>query len=224
MAGGRATRLRHMAVSRPKALQLVNGVPLLDRLVDVASAWGLDQFHFCLGFQHETVLTHLRQRRLDFTYSLDDQPGGSGTAGALRTAAPYLADVFVLWLADTLPVTAGGEPRPPEPHIATMTLCHEVPGVTPNVAATEGRVTAYRKDGAGTAEFVDAGLYSVTREILRYVPAGRADLESVWPRLIDDGQLGAVVVDGVFLDIGTPARLARARALLATRHGRAPTT
>lgn len=216
LAGGRATRLRQLGGVLPKALQPVGGVPLLDRLIEAAIGYGARSFHFALGHRHDQVTEHLRRRAIPFTYSLDDLPRGSGTAGALRAAAPYLSDSFLLWLADTLPV---GNPRlvlsrPAAPRLATMAVSSAVPDVTPNVVVADGLVTAYDKRGAPGAAFVDAGMYLVRKEILQHIPTGKVDLEQLWPTLSRLGLLQAEELDGMFLDIGTPERLLSAEAAL----------
>jgi len=215
LAGGRATRLGPFGGGLPKALQPVAGLPLLDRLLAAAAEFGLSRTHLCLGHLHELILEHLRGRGVPFTYSLDDLPGGAGTAGALRTAEPHLEDSFMIWLADTIPVGAAAGPAlPPPSAVASMLVAEEVPGVTPNVVVADGRVVRYDKGGPAGARFVDAGLYSAHRSLLRYLPPGKVDLEELWPRLIELGLLHADAAEGTFLDIGTPERLAKAEAVL----------
>ncbi|QOW01843.1 nucleotidyltransferase family protein [Rhodococcus pyridinivorans] len=212
VAGGQASRLRGHASSMPKALQTVAGVPLLDRLISEATRLGFGRFHFALNHLHESILEHLSVRGTDFTWSLDDIPGGSGTAGALRSAQDQLPEEFVVWLADTLPPPDLHSPLllPPEaPTIARMAVSAQVPDVPPNVAVQGGRIVGYDKQTSAGATHVDAGLYAMTGDIFDYVPGnGRCDLEQLWPKLAQLGCLEAEVVTGRFLDIGTPARLA----------------
>ncbi|MEW2402219.1 NTP transferase domain-containing protein [Streptomyces sp. NPDC046862] len=222
LAGGRATRLQGQAAHTPKALQVVGGVPLLDRLTADAARLGFGRFHFALDHLHEPILEHLRDRGVRFTWSLDDVPGGAGTAGALRCARDHLSEEFVVWLADTLPpagLSGPLLPPPATPAVARMAVSAQVPDVRPNVTVEQGRVIGYDKDTAVGATHVDAGLYAMTHEVLEHIPDGRAHLEQLWPQLAERGLLEADVLTGRFLDIGTPARLAAAdREMRAVRH------
>jgi NDP-sugar pyrophosphorylase family protein len=213
LAGGRATRLREKAAHTPKVLQVVADVPLLDRLTAEAARLGFGRFHFALDHLYEPVLEHLADRGVRFTWSLDDVPGGAGTAGALRCASEHLPDEFAVWLADTLPpvgLCAPLLPPPKAPAVARMAVSAQVPDVRPNVTVEHGRVIAYDKHTAAGATHVDAGLYALTRAALDYIPDGRADLEQLWPELAKHQLLEAEVMTGRFLDIGTSARLAAA--------------
>lgn len=221
LAGGLATRLQERGRDLPKALQMVGGVPLVDRLIEVARGAGIAAFHFALGHLHQPLVQHLRERGVDFTYSLDDLEGGSGSAGALRAAAPYLDERFTVWLADTLPVDppSGWFTHPRPPYLASMVVSSAVPDVTPNVAVADGSVMAYAKNGATGARYVDAGMYLLCRDVLDHVPAGRSDLERLWPALAAAGVLAAQPCGSTFLDIGTPDRLDYAERVLRERVG-----
>ncbi|MEV4948787.1 NTP transferase domain-containing protein [Streptomyces sp. NPDC053755] len=211
LAGGRATRLGGHAANTPKALQRVAGVPLIDHLVGEATRLGFGRFHLALDHLYEPIVEHLARQGVPFTWSLDDVPGGAGTAGALRSARDHLADDFVVWLADTLPpaeLTGPVLPAPAAPAVARMAVSAQVPDVVPNVVVEDGRVVGYDKHAAAGATHVDAGLYALTREVLDHVSAGRCELEQLWPVLARRGLVEAEVVDGRFLDIGTPGRLA----------------
>lgn len=223
LAGGRATRLQGHATDAPKALQLVAGVPLLDHLMAAATRLGFGRFHLALDHLYEPIVEHLAGRGVSFTWSLDDVPGGAGTAGALRSARNHLSDEFVVWLADTLPppeLTGPLLPAPTAPAVARMAVSAEVPDVIPNVTVQGDHIVRYDKYAPVGATHVDAGLYALTHDALDHVPAGRSDLEQIWPVLAGQGLLEAEVVTGQFLDIGTPDRLARAdREMRAVKHG-----
>ncbi|GGV87812.1 D-glycero-D-manno-heptose 1-phosphate guanosyltransferase [Streptomyces griseoloalbus] len=213
VAGGRATRLQDRAADTPKALQPVAGVPLLDHLIREAARLGFGRFHLALDHLYRPIVEHLTRRGMDFTWSLDDVPGGAGTAGAIRCAGGHLPEEFVVWLADTLPPAGLDGPvlaPPTAPAVARMAVSTQVPDVVPNVVVEGGRVVGYDKHAAAGATHVDAGLYALTRDVLRYVPGRRCDLEEVWPVLAEQGLIEAEVVSGRFLDIGTPDRLATA--------------
>jgi NDP-sugar pyrophosphorylase family protein len=222
LAGGRATRLQEHATDTPKALQLVASVPLLDHLITGATRLGFGRFHLALDHLYEPIVEHLADQGVNFTWSLDDIPGGAGTAGALRSARNHLPDEFVLWLADTLPppeLNGPLLPAPTAPAVARMAVSAQVSDVIPNVTVQDERIVSYNKYAPVGATHVDAGLYALTRDLLDHVDDGRCDLEQIWPVLAEQGLLEAEVMTGQFFDIGTPDRLARAdRELRAVKH------
>ena len=84
--------------------------------------------------------------------------------------------------------------------------------------ATDGRVTEFVEKGTRAgAGLINAGVYLLRKEIVSALPAGKAiSLErDVFPGLLG-GEVYGLVSRGIFIDIGIPADLERAQALLAT--------
>ena len=65
---------------------------------------------------------------------------------------------------------------------------------------------------AATADHVYAGAQIIEPSVLPEFPAGAFSLNRVWDALIAQGRLFGVVFEGRWLDVGTPAGLARAEA------------
>jgi len=75
-----------------------------------------------------------------------------------------------------------------------------------------GRILAFREKQAGSSGPVNAGVYLIERDILAALPVNvPLSLErDVMPALAARGELGALLVPGPFLDIGTPEDYVRA--------------
>jgi NDP-sugar pyrophosphorylase family protein len=91
---------------------------------------------------------------------------------------------------------------------------------SPNIGLdpTGHRVAVYAKDQPGLGlTHVDAGFGLFEPGVLDLLPEGRSSFEArVFPALAASGDLGAVLVDRQFFDIGNPSDLADARHRLAT--------
>jgi choline kinase len=103
VAAGQGVRLRDVAPSKP--LALVNGVPLIERVIDNATAGGVDEFVVVTGYEAERVEAFLRRlaRRRRVSIVTTRNPDWERANGlSVAAAAPFLAARFMLMMADHL--------------------------------------------------------------------------------------------------------------------------
>jgi MurNAc alpha-1-phosphate uridylyltransferase len=102
-AAGRGERLRPLTDTRPKALMVVHGVPLIEHHVVRLAQAGFERIlinHAYLGDQIKRHLGHGEKFGVDIIY-LPEPPGALETGGALLHARPYLGhDPFITISAD----------------------------------------------------------------------------------------------------------------------------
>jgi choline kinase len=103
VAAGQGTRLRSLALSKP--LAPVNGVPLIDRVIDNARAGGIGSFVIVTGFEAARVETFLESLAIQKgvrieTVRNDQWERANGLS--VVAAAPCLEPRFVLMMADHL--------------------------------------------------------------------------------------------------------------------------
>ncbi len=227
LVGGRGTRLGDLTKTTPKPLLTVAGRPFLDHLLDRAARAGADEILLVAGYLGSTVQARYHGTSwagVPIRVLIEANP--AGTAGALRIAAPHLADAFLLANGDSLfelPLRAFmTEPSAGAP-LARLAL-RRVPDVgrygTVELSA-DGRITAFvEKSGAGPG-LVNGGVYRIDRRLVgRIPPSGSCSLErDVFPRLVTERLIEGGVFDGFFIDIGVPDDLARADTLLGRLDG-----
>jgi D-glycero-D-manno-heptose 1,7-bisphosphate phosphatase len=222
LVGGLGTRLGRLVDETPKPLLPVGGRPFLDHLIDRACRAGAAEIVL--------VAAHLGARVRDRYHAA--RPGGvpvrvltepapAGTAGALRFAAPQLADTFMLANGDSLfdlPLAAFmAEPTPP-PVLARLALRRVADiGRYGAVSLSDGGViTAFAEKGASGPGLANGGVYRIDKRLVARIPRdGACSLErDVFPDLVAERRIEGRVFDGFFIDIGIPEDLARADALL----------
>jgi dTDP-glucose pyrophosphorylase len=191
MAGGRGERLHPLTSNKPKPMLAIGGKPVLERALEHLIDQGFRRFYFSInylghvvedyfgdGSRHSVAITYLReQARL-------------GTAGALSMLEAQ-AHPFLVMNGDLVT----------KAHVrAMMELCNA--GVDAVMGAREyaytvpygcldvtgGKITNIHEKPT-EHRYINAGIYGLVPDSLRYVKAGeRLDMTDLFRRLIDDGR------------------------------------
>jgi mannose-1-phosphate guanylyltransferase len=222
LAGGEGTRLRPLTNDVPKpALTLVDR-PFLAYMVEWLAGHGVTEAVLACGFLPDVLREALgdgEHAGVRLTYVAE--PDRRGTAGAIRFAADALGeeleDRFLALNGDVLT----------DLDLTALMRAHEERGARGTIALhpvedsaayglvgvdADGWVTEFaEKTGESAPGEINAGAYVLERSVLDLVPPGReVSIErEVFPRLIGDG-LGALRLDGYWMDIGTPERYLQA--------------
>ena len=226
MAAGLGKRMRPLTATRPKPLIPVAGKPLLDHTIDHLRAAGVERAVVNVHYLADTLEAHLGSvEGIDIVVS-DERAQLLETGGGLMKARPLLGDdpVFVVnsdnyWLdgpVDALKLLAARW-NPAEMDVLLLVVplarahCHAGRGdfhLAPN-----GRIVRRRQRGR-VAPFVYIGVQIVNPAILIDAPDGAFSTMLFWERAIERGRAYALVHQGLWVDVGTPAAIARAEALL----------
>lgn len=218
LVGGEGTRLRPLTAEVPKpALTLVDR-PFLAYLVEWLGAHGVTEIVFACGFLPDVLREALgddEHEGVRLRYVVE--PDRRGTAGAIRFAADSLgADLDERFLALNGDVLADLD-------LSALLRTHERRGAAATIAlhsvedssayglvstGAGGEVLEFaEKTGEAVPGEINAGAYCLQRSVLGLIPPGReVSIErEVFPRLVGAG-LGALRLDGYWMDIGTPER------------------
>lgn len=223
LCGGLATRLGPRAANTPKFLVEVAGVPFAARVLPRYAASGLTEVVLCVGHLGDAVRAFVGDGSrfgVRVRYC-DDGPSPLGTWGALRHAAPLLADRFVMTYGDSLLTADLGAP------LRTLGATVDADGVMmvwrnhdaiepSNVRFERGRVVSYGRDDEPPApDAIDYGATALRREaVLELEEGATASLGTLLSRLARAGRLAALEVPSRFYEIGSPSGLADAEAAL----------
>lgn len=213
LAGGRGTRLGALTHRTPKPLVAVAGRPFLDWQIEEIVRFGIERITLLAGYKAEQIV-----ERYSGHSGIEVLVEGQvmGTAGALALFAEHLDTRFLCLNGDTLfPIDLRDLAAKAEGATATLALRHKVQGGrygTVDLSA-EGNILGFHPPSPDSDAPINAGLYVLDREIVRFIEAGRAvSLESeVFPRLVSEKRLRGVIYDAPFIDIGIPADFERAQ-------------
>lgn len=227
LAGGLGTRLRSVVADRPKVLAPVAGRPFLEHLLGWLARQGARRVILALGHLAEQVEEFLAAKGGDFpTLAVETarEPEPMGTGGALAFCRGRLrSDPLLVMNGDTFV----------DVDLGAFVAARAGSGAAAGLVAVrvedaarygrlelspEGRVLRFvEKDAGGPSgpAWINGGIYLLGRDLLDRLPAGTSSLERDLLERLPAGDVLAFPAHGRFIDIGTPASLAEAPAVLA---------
>ena len=215
-AAGYGKRMGALTADCPKPLIRVGGKTLLDHALALADAVGVKRKVVNLHYLSDQIAAHLAARSdIDLSVELPDI---LETGGGLRQALPLLGPGPVFTL-NTDAVWTGHNPLEtlhaawqPDQMDALLVLVrtHAAPGyhgtgdfdLSPDGRIIRGRNLVY----VGAQILRTQGLYQIPERIF--------SLNLFWDRIIADGRAFGVLHAGGWCDVGTPAGIAAAEAML----------
>ena len=215
LAGGMATRLGSLTVSRPKSLLMIGDKPFLEHQINMLHTAGARNILLCLGHLSEQIMDYFGDgKRLDvkITYNIEDKP--LGTAGALKNAEKLLADTFITLYGDSYLFLNLEDimSRFVHSHKRGLMTVYRNFGLydKSNTAIdNDGMVVTYDKQRKSGLEYIDYGLSVFQKQVLKWVPKDNyCPLEAVFHKLIEMRELIAFETKERFYEIGSPAGLA----------------
>jgi len=218
-AAGLGTRMGPLTAERPKPLIPVAGRPLIDRALALAGAAGIGRIVVNTHYRAAALAAHLAGRP---GLLLAHEPAILETGGGLKAALPALgADAVMTLNADAVftganPLAALAAAWPAAAAAGAEALLMLVPAAAARAHAGAGDF-ALAPDGriARRGPFVYSGAQAIAAAPVASHPGEVFSLNAVWDRLIARGTAFALVHPGGWCDVGTPAGIAAAEALLA---------
>jgi len=214
LAGGRATRLGELTKNRPKSLVEIQGKPFLAYQLELLKDHEISDIVLCIGHlggQIRKAFGDGSNYGVHLTYSLEDEP--LGTAGALKNAAPYLNDTFLViygdsyLLLDFMKIYAYFLTQQ-KLSLDTVFRNNDAFDAS-NIVIRDNMVEGYSKsEKTPDMVYIDCGAVIFHKEVLQLIPEDHFySLEELFLRLIEKEQLLAFEVKERFYEIGSPQGL-----------------
>jgi MurNAc alpha-1-phosphate uridylyltransferase len=224
LAAGLGVRMRPLTEHTGKPLLCLAGKPLIDHALDRLTEAGVQRVVVNTFWQAERIEAHLAGRRepeivVRREAALLDTGGGVRAALDLLGTDPFFVvngDAF--WLEGprsalerlVLAFSAGGADD--------VLLLHRASQVTAAVGFGDFAVDQWgavrRRDEQEVVPYVYAGVHLMDSGLLAEAPEGAFSMNLAWDGAIAAGRLRAVVHDGWWFHLSTPADLAEAEAVL----------
>ncbi|MEL6299613.1 MAG: nucleotidyltransferase family protein [Pseudomonadota bacterium] len=221
LAAGLGTRMRHLSADRPKPLVEVAGRTLLDRVLDRVAEAGIPTAVVNIHYMADAIEAALSDRTRPRIVFSDERDVLLETGGGIRRALPLLGPgPFLVQNSDCLwsergnnnlkrLIGAWGGNRMDALLLVTPTeTCLGYDGRGDFVMDAAGRLS--RRAAAATAPLVFTGASIAHPRLFDETPDGAFSLNVVWDRAIAAGRVFGVVMEGVWMHVGTPEAVAEA--------------
>ncbi len=217
LAAGFGKRLRPLTETTPKPLVPMHGRALIDHVIDRLVAVGIRRVVINLHYKAEVIEEHLASRRdVEMKFSREDDILETG--GGVKQALPLLGESFfvvnsdIIWLDGKVPALERlRRSWNPERFDAlllmqrtTTAIGYDGPGdfiVDPNGAIR-------RRAEREVAPQLFSGIEIMHRRLFDDAPEGRFSLNLLWDKAILSHRIAAIVHDGEWYLVDTPAGLA----------------
>ncbi len=226
LAAGLGTRLRPVTAARPKPLVELNGRTLLDHVLDRLVEAGVEDVVVNTHYMAERIAEQL-SRRVQPSITLSEEPELLDTGGGVMNALPALGEMFFVVNADVFWLDGAqrallrlARAFEPERVDAALLLQRTVGAVGYDGDGDYHLDPAGRPRRRGEREiapFLFAGIQLLHRRLFENWSQRVFSLVRLFDRAEAAGRLAAIVHDGEWYHIGTPAGLAATRERLAWR-------
>lgn len=225
MAAGLGNRMRPLTDHRPKPLVELAGRTLLDRGLERLEAAGVETVVVNVHYLAGMIEAHLSGRMVP-RIVISDERGrlldtGGGIANVLdrlggeaffvvnsdsvwqEGEVPLLEQLRAAWKGDRMDCLLALSP-------SQDALGYNGQGDFER--GQDGRLT--RRPADAVAPYVNTGAYLVHPRLFTDLPAAPFSMNLLWDRAIDSGRLYGVVMEGLWMHVGTPEALGEAEARL----------
>lgn len=209
MAGGMGTRLMPLTENTPKPMLLINGKPILERIIEKLVEQGFQNFYISINYLGEKIKDYFGDGiKWDINIQYIEEDKRLGTAGALSKIKNILQEPFLVMNGDI--ITDINFRNLLDEHIqnnSMATMCvyeqvHQVPfGV---VDFDENNIITELKEKPKYIYHINMGIYVLHPEACQYIPDNTFfDMPTLFQKLIENKKLcKTYAFNGIWNDIG----------------------
>jgi N-acetyl-alpha-D-muramate 1-phosphate uridylyltransferase len=226
LAAGLGNRMRPLTDDKPKPMVRLAGRPLIDHVLDRLERAGITDVVVNVHYRADVLLAHLAQRTSPRIVISDERDVLLETGGGAVKALPLIgSEPFFIHNSDTVwrergianidRMLAAWNPD----RMDSLLLLAKVDeslgydGAGDFNIAADG--TLNRRARGTTSPYVFAGVSIASPGMFADAPAGAFSLNVLWDRSMAHKRLYGIVLDGLWMHVGTPQALAEAEEVLA---------
>ncbi len=220
LAGGRGTRLGVLTDDTPKPLLDVSGKPFISYLIENLIAQGIRKIILSVGYKAEKFKEFLLENDFDgVSLECVEEQSPLGTGGAVSFSASELEEAFFVLNGDTIfdcNLHELAELVFSENAMAGLALrTVDNAGHYGKVELDGKYISAFKEKDSTEAGLINGGVYVLTKDVLKVLPAGVSSLENdLFPKLAMQKKLVATVNEVFFIDMGLPETYKASQELL----------
>lgn len=209
MAGGLGTRLYPLTKETPKPMLLINGKPILERIIEKLILQGFQNFYISINYLGNQIKQYFEDgERWGVSIKYIEETKRLGTAGALFQLKKVIEEPFVVMNGDIITdLDFRSFLNFHQVTNSSSTMClykqiHQVPfGVVE--FDSDFKITSMREKPKNEY-YVNMGIYTISPHALQYIPENEYyDMPTLFQNLIDDKKaVNVFIFDGLWNDIG----------------------
>jgi N-acetyl-alpha-D-muramate 1-phosphate uridylyltransferase len=224
LAAGLGTRMRPLTDRLPKPLLPLGGKALIDHALDRLQQAGVETVVVNVHWQADLLAAHLARRRQPRIVLLRE-PALLDTGGSVKAALHLLGQdpFFVLngdsfWVDGPVPALARLAAAFDQGSMDGVLLVHRAFQVHADVGFGDFALDSWgalrRRGEREVVPYIYAGLQIIAPALLAGMTDGRFSINRAWDAALATGRLRAVVHDGLWFHLSTPADLSEAESIL----------
>ena len=226
LAAGLGSRMKPLTNTMPKPLVPLAGRALLDHVLDRLADAGITKAVVNVHYFADQIEAHVAGRAKPHVVISDERGVLLDTGGGVARARPLLgAHPFVIHNSDSVWIEHGVSNLTALLNAWDQTRMDSLMLLAPAATslgydghgdfhlAADSRLT--RQSGAAAAPYVFAGVSIAHPHLFSDAPVGHFSLNTLWDRAITEGRVFGIVLEGLWMHVGTPEALAEANAAIA---------
>jgi MurNAc alpha-1-phosphate uridylyltransferase len=227
LAAGLGTRMRPLTDRLPKPLLPLGGRALIDHALDRLAEAGVTSVVVNAHWHADLVAMHLAARRVPRislrreARLLETGGGVKAALDALGTRPFFVVNGDAFWLDGPRPALARMADAFDPDKVDAVLLVHRTFQVHADVGLGDFALDPWgiprRRREREIVPYVYAGLQLIAPALLTGTPDGAFSMNQAWDAAIAAGRLRALVHDGLWFHLSTPADLAEAETILQAR-------
>jgi MurNAc alpha-1-phosphate uridylyltransferase len=235
LAAGLGTRMRPLTDTVPKPLVRLDGRALLDHVLDRIAAAGISRAVVNVHYLAGQIEQHVQGRQVPAITISDERDALLDTGGGVVRALPLLGRrPFLVHNSDSVWIEPGpsnirrlaeawdGASMDGLLLLASRRTSLGYEGKGDFELDVDGRIRRRNRDRE--SDYVFTGVSMADPRLLDGAPQGAFSLNRPWDEAIARGRLYGILLDGIWMHVGTPEALEDAGRLIARERGNVAAT
>ena len=180
LAGGLGTRLSEYTKTIPKPMVLINGKPILERIMNFYAKQGFTNFYIALGYKGNVIKKYFKKKKFSWKINLINTGKNTMTGGRLKRLKKYLKnETFMMTYGDGLSnINLKKLIRFHKKNKKLVTISAVRPPARFGYLKLKGETVSYFKEKSSIDEgWINGGFFVMNYKFLNYIKNDKTYLE-----------------------------------------------